>query len=167
MIGFMGCGKSTIAPLLAQKLKRACFDTDEWIVTDSGMQIPEIFASRGEGWFRNKEKQCINLVAQMRKLVVAVGGGAVLDAENWLLFKKTGVTIHLKYSPEHIWERVRQDKNRPLLNVGSENKLDRIRQLLAQRESFYQMADIILNFNEHESAQQVTQQILRKLENLV
>lgn len=168
LVGFMGCGKSTIAPLLAEKLKRPLFDTDEWVVNDTGMSISEIFANYGEKWFREKETGCLKIAAAMQDSVVSVGGGAILNSQNFILLKKSGIIIYLKCAPEEILNRVRNDKNRPLLaNVPEQDKLEKIRQLLTQRETYYQMSDIIVNVKNDESVQHVTKRIFSRVEDLI
>ena len=168
LIGFMGAGKSTIAPLLAKKMQRAFFDTDEWIKNYTGQSITAIFQQHGEDYFRELERQSVQLVTKMTDMVIALGGGAVLKSENWILLKETGFTIYLKCSPQQILNRINNyPESRPLL-AGSENqKLNTIISLLTEREIYYSRADLTVTAKSNETTETFVNRIHQKLEGFI
>ena len=115
-IGFMGCGKSTMARLLAKETGMELIEMDETIEAEAGMAINEIFATHGETYFRDLESQLIKRITAKGGAVVSCGGGAILRPENVEMMKKNGQIIYFSASPETIYKRVRNSKNRPLLN---------------------------------------------------
>ena len=115
-IGFMGCGKSTMARLLAKETGMELIEMDETIEAEAGMSINEIFATHGETHFRDLESQLIKRITAKGGAVVSCGGGAILRPENVEMMKKNGRIIYFSASPETIYKRVRNSKNRPLLN---------------------------------------------------
>jgi len=143
LTGFMGSGKSTIAPVLANKMNRASFDTDLWIENNYGKSIYQIFKDEGEESFREKEAYCLELVSQMKQFVVAVGGGAIVSSDNWINLKKSGIIIYLKCSMETIWERIKSSESRPLLPQNESERFEKVKSLLTLRSPFYERADII------------------------
>ncbi|HEX9934837.1 MAG TPA: shikimate kinase, partial [bacterium] len=106
LMGFMGCGKTKIGSLLAKRLDLPFLDTDTLIVEESGMTINAIFQSEGEAGFREREKRVIERLAKLDKVVVALGGGAVVDPGNWKSISESGTTIALSYPPEIIATRL-------------------------------------------------------------
>lgn len=145
LIGFMGAGKSTIAPRLAEALDLDWLDTDDLIEEKAGLSIPEIFDYYGEERFREIEHQVIREVSQGEGKVVAVGGGAPMDNDNWQLLKSTGKVVYLEISPGEIMERVSSDGSRPLLaDLNQEEKRNKIRKLLKIRHPRYSEADYII-----------------------
>ena len=165
LLGFMGSGKSTVAPLLAKRLNRICFDTDAWIETQTGKSIARIFRDHGEDYFRAKESECVKVVTEMKHLVVALGGGIVLKAENWMKIKSSGITIYLKCDLHEIWDRLRGlPATRPLLSGDSNHQLETIKKLLTQREPYYARADLMISSCQHESVEVTVKRIQEKLE---
>ena len=116
LIGFMGCGKSTMAHLLSEKLGLELIEMDETIEAEAGMSINAIFETYGEAHFRDLETQLIVRIAEKGGAVVSCGGGAILRPENVEMMKKNGNVIYLSATPETIYERVHSSTNRPLLN---------------------------------------------------
>ncbi len=141
LIGFMGVGKTSLGKLLASKLGRPFIDLDEKIERDTGLTIPEIFAERGEKYFRDLEKNAVREICARQNIVIATGGGTVKDAENLSLLKKTGVIICLTTEPEEIFRRTERQGERPVLDASAENRLETIKKLLAERQEFYSQAD--------------------------
>ncbi|MFW6386468.1 MAG: shikimate kinase [Bacillota bacterium] len=136
LLGFMGTGKSTVGPLVAERLAVPFLDTDELIVEKAGQSIPEIFANRGEEYFRTLEKQVLAETIEKRsKFVLATGGGIVIAEENRKLLKKDTFPVLLTASPEEIYRRVAKEGERPLLEV--ENPEERIAELLVTRRDYY------------------------------
>ncbi|MFP3952721.1 MAG: shikimate kinase [Candidatus Bipolaricaulota bacterium] len=148
LIGFMGAGKSTIAPKLAERLGMDWVDVDERVEADAGFSIPEIFDYYGEEKFRNLEREAIKSVSEREPEVVAVGGGAPMDDENWERMKDTGLIIYLQIGPQEIYNRIGTDKSRPLLaGLDSGERLEKIRELLKQRHPRYSEADMHVKGN--------------------
>jgi shikimate kinase / 3-dehydroquinate synthase len=131
--GFMGTGKSDAGTILAQMLGRPFLDTDAMIVERSDMSIPEIWEHHGENYFRELEQQVCRELASRDGLVIATGGGAMVDDTNYQALKKGNTLLLLTATPEAIARRIGNDTSRPLLAGNS----DRITQLLAERAPAY------------------------------
>lgn len=145
LIGFMGAGKSTVAPQLAEALDLDWLDTDDLIESRTGLSIPEIFEYYGEERFREIEREVIEEVSREDGKVVAVGGGAPMGNDNWRLLQSTGKVVYLEISPGEIIERVSSDGSRPLLaDLNLEEKRNKIRKLLKIRHPRYSKADHII-----------------------
>jgi shikimate kinase len=135
LVGFMGTGKTSTGRALAARLGREFIDMDQLIEEREGRTIPEIFATHGELHFRALERALVRELAARRNLVIAPGGGIVLNAENIRDFSSTGRIFCLRASPEWILKRVGHDTHRPLLQTN--DKLGRIRELLENRRPLY------------------------------
>lgn len=144
LIGFMGSGKSTMGRLIANKFQYAFVDTDHYIEKKEGRKISEIFADDGEEYFRNLETEVLKeLLDSEEKKVLALGGGTPLRQENRELLRKNGNVIFLKVTSEDAYKRLKDDSERPLLQVEDPKK--KIEDLLAFRNPVYEsVADIIL-----------------------
>ncbi len=116
LIGFMGCGKSTMARLLAEELSAEIIEMDETIEQEAGMSINAIFEKYGEEHFRDLESALIERISKKGGAIVSCGGGAILRSKNVDSMKSNGQIIYLSATPETIFERVRFSTNRPLLN---------------------------------------------------
>lgn len=139
----MGAGKTTVGTQLARRLKLRFVDTDHEIEARTGVHIPLIFEIEGEAGFRKREAQVLAALTQESGLVLATGGGAVLDAQNRANLRKNGIVVYLNLPPAVLWERLRQDKKRPLLQVA--DPLNRLREIHAERDPLYrEVADIII-----------------------
>ena len=139
LIGYMGCGKSTIGKKMSEILNIKLVDTDAWIEKQQGMTISEIFATKGEGFFRDLETGALKeLLEEKELMVISVGGGLPVREENRSLLQQLGQVIYLKAEPETIYNRVKGDTTRPLLQT--ENPMEKIREMLGQREEKYQVA---------------------------
>ena len=118
LVGFMGCGKTSIGELLAERLAWDFVDLDSEIERKAGSRIVEIFDQLGEPAFRALESQALvkqlDLIKQSRARVVALGGGAFVDARNRATIERFGVSIWLDGTAEQLWERVSDDDERPL-----------------------------------------------------
>jgi 3-dehydroquinate synthase len=144
--GFSGTGKSQVAKEVARRLNWDFLDTDDEIVEQTGKPIAEIFRQDGEGKFRELERETIRKACQQRQTVIAIGGGAIVDPQNYELLAKTGVIVCLEAKPETIYEHLFREaacspetEVRPLLST--DNPLERIRQLKASRQPYYAKAD--------------------------
>ena len=143
LIGFMGCGKSTMARLLENELSMELVEMDETIENEEKRTINEIFAADGEQYFRDLESRLIVRIADKGGMIVSCGGGAILREQNVENMKKNGMVVYLSATPETIYERVRYSTNRPLLN-GNMN-VEYISELMSKRVDKYEKAaDITL-----------------------
>jgi shikimate kinase len=143
LIGFMATGKSTIGRRLALRLGRDFIDTDKEIEAITGMTVAQIFARDGIRRFRSEENLLVKRIAPKENLVIATGGGMVLNPENMRLLRENGILIALTAAPEVIIERVKGKKTRPLLQGGALD--DRINRLLKEREFLYDQADLVVD----------------------
>lgn len=144
LTGFSGAGKSAFAPLVAKELGWRAIDTDALIEQAAGKPIAEIFASDGEGHFRELERGAIVHAAKEDNMVVATGGGAILDVENRRAMAN-GLVVCLEARPQTIVDLLGEDGDgpkRPLLGDG--DPLARIIELKAQRQQYYALADVII-----------------------
>lgn len=144
LIGFMGSGKSTVGIALSYRLQCVLTDTDKMIERKEGRSISEIFASEGEAYFRQKETELLEkLKKEKGKQIFSVGGGTPLRPENRKLLRELGTVVYLKASPETVYERLRGDTTRPLLQ--GDDPMGKIKRLLGERGEIYrEAADIIV-----------------------
>ena len=162
LVGPMGAGKTTIGRQLASALGFAFKDSDHEIQARTGVDIPTIFEFEGEEGFRQRESQVIDELTGEHNLVLATGGGVVLRPENRKNLASRGLVIYLHCSPEQQYERTARDRNRPLLQT--ENPLQKLKDLLAQRDPLYrQIADLVV-VTEKRNAATVVRDIKRRLE---
>lgn len=145
LIGFMGCGKSTVGRNLARSLNWKFIDLDTFIQDKEGCTVTEIFNREGEEVFRLHEKKALEEVAVMDNVVIATGGGAPCFHNNMEFMKQKGLTIYLKLSPKGLFERLLPArKSRPLIaNKNDDELLSYIEQKLLERESYYNMASVV------------------------
>lgn len=145
LIGFMGCGKTTTGLKLSYRLRRTVIDTDKEIEREEKRAISDIFAADGEGYFRDRETDCLRkLLGSVGNQIISVGGGLPLRAENRALLHELGQVFYLRASAETIYERVGHDKTRPLLQ-GDDPKA-KIRTLLKERDGCYtEAADVVID----------------------
>ncbi len=138
LIGFMGCGKSSVGQYLAQKCGFTFVDTDALIEERAGCKIREIFQEKGEEYFRDMETDVLSeLVRTAKRQVIATGGGMPVREKNQKLLRKLGFVVYLSVTPETVLERLQGDTTRPLLQKAS--KEDELRRLLTERKFVYQM----------------------------
>ena len=168
LTGFMGTGKTSLGKLLATRLGRPFVDIDKKIEDETQLSIPQIFEQFGEAHFRELEKAAVKELSERRGLVIATGGGTVKDEENIRLLKSSGIIICLTTKPEEILNRTARRGERPLLDSSetamrnaqcvmrnenpqslkltaqssnSNERLETIKKLLAERKQFYDRAD--------------------------
>ena len=139
LVGFMGTGKTAVGKKLARILKMKYVSTDDIIEGREKRSINEIFTKEGEPYFRKVEKEVVKDVSGIKNLVIAAGGGVVLDDGNIKNLKRDGVLICLNATPEEVLKRTGTSFHRPLLNVPS--PLEKIRELLEKRKPYYAKAD--------------------------
>lgn len=144
LVGLMGAGKTTVGRLLARRLKLRFFDSDQEIERRCGVKVPLIFEIEGEAGFRGREEQAIAELTAMDGIVLATGGGAVLACDSRRHLASRGTVVYLNARPEDLYERVRHDRNRPLLATA--DPLERLRELHAARDAVYRgIADLVLD----------------------
>jgi shikimate kinase len=139
LIGMMGCGKTTVGQYLAEALNYRFFDTDAVVASVAHKTIPEIFATDGEQGFREIETQVLAELSAYSRLVIATGGGIVLARKNWSYLHHS-VVVWLDVPVEHLYQRIKDDANRPLLR--SPNPQQTLHNLLEERRSLYTQADV-------------------------
>ena len=162
LVGMMGAGKTTVGRLLARRLKRAFYDSDEEIERRCGVRIPVIFDIEGEAGFRARETQVIAELCALDNAVLATGGGVVLAEENRRRIAARGTVVYLHARPSHLWQRVRHDRNRPLLATTDPQK--KIEQLYAQRDPLYrEVADLVIDTGK-QSVQTLAKDLLSRLD---
>lgn len=158
LVGLMGAGKTTIGRLLSRHRELEFVDSDYEIVARCGVSIPTIFEIEGEAGFRKRESAMIDELSQRHGIVLATGGGAVLDPANRAHLKARGTVVYLRCSPQELYLRTRHDRNRPLLQT--EDPLARLEALYSQRHPLYmEIADVVID-----SGKQSTHCLMRKLE---
>lgn len=143
LTGFMGTGKSSVGRHLANELNIKFIDTDDLIEKEAGICINEIFAKFGETYFRRLESKVINEVSSDTNMVIATGGGVIVNPLNLEALKKNGIVVCLTASIEIILSRVGIGDERPLISEG--DKKEAISNLLKVREPFYKKADFIVD----------------------
>ena len=146
LIGLSGTGKSSLAPLVAREIGYSWMDTDQEVTERFGKPIPEIFEEFGESTFRTVEQEALRSACGRNQIVIATGGGAVLDEANWSLMRPGAVIIHLRASTEEIVNRLQTaeekdpDDVRPLL--AGDDPEQRLVDLWSRRKPLYDRADI-------------------------
>ncbi|MFH0985455.1 MAG: shikimate kinase [Candidatus Omnitrophota bacterium] len=157
LIGMMGSGKTVTGRALAEFAGYSFVDLDAEIQAAEGCSIPEIFERSGEPHFRAVESSTLERFSKKTQQVVATGGGIVLRPENVQQMKKTGKIVLLKASAECLWQRVRYSKDRPLLNKP--DPFGTLRQILNDREFFYEKASDLSVLTDGKSAETVAKEI--------
>ena len=162
LVGYMGCGKSTVGRKAARALEYQFLDTDSVIEEEEGVSIAKLFEIKGETYFREKETELLRrLLSGPKGNVIATGGGLPMREENAALLKELGTVIYLKPTIDTLVTRLSGDKTRPLLqNVNIREKVET---MLAVRGPVYEaVADVVL-----ETDGMSFYQIICKIENLV
>ena len=134
-MGLPGSGKSTVGRQLARRLQLPFYDSDRVIEERLGCSIKDFFARQGEDVFRDVEESVIDELSQIPNAVLSTGGGAVLRSANRRHLRSRGHVVYLKSVPEELARRLRNDSNRPLLQV--DDPLKRLRELFAVRDPLY------------------------------
>jgi shikimate kinase len=164
LVGMMGVGKTTVGKLLAEEIGYRFVDTDEVIVQAAGKSINEIFAQNGEAEFRQLESDVLAQVCAYTKLVIATGGGIIMQQHNWS-YLHHGLIVWLDVPVEIIFSRLAEDDTRPLLqDPDPEGKL---RSLLEQRQPLYSQADLHITINATETPEEIATRILATIPSIL
>jgi len=162
LVGPMGAGKSTIGRQLARCLKLKFIDSDREIEIRTGVDIPLIFELEGESGFRKRERKVINELTAKPGIMLATGGGAVMDELNRQHLAARGRVIYLHTSVEQQLQRTAHDRNRPLLQTA--NPKQKLQELMAVRDPLYrEIADWVIE-TDGCRARDVVQKIVQKIE---
>jgi len=144
LVGMMGSGKTTVGKVLAKQLGKTFIDSDEEIQKRTGVTIPHIFDVEGEVGFRQRESAVIEDLVKLNNIVLATGGGAVIQPKNREVMREGGVVVYLKSSVYDLWQRTRHDHTRPLLRT--ENPRAKLQELFEQRDAMYcEVANVIIH----------------------
>ena len=164
LVGLMGAGKSTVGRQLAQRLGLAFYDSDKVIEERTGASIPTIFSLEGESGFREREEQIIAELCTLKNVLIATGGGSVLRETNRKQLRKAGYVVYLRANADHLYQRIKHDKSRPLMQT--DNPLQTLRELLKTREPYYlEVADIVVQTGK-QKVSVIVREIERKLKQL-
>ena len=161
LIGFMGCGKTSVGIRLSYQLRRIFLDTDKLIEQGQGRSVSRIFAEDGEAYFRALETETIAGLREGRApCIIATGGGLPVKPENRPLLRALGRVIYLKAMPETVYERLRGDTERPRLRCA--DPLSRIRELMRERETAYADAADVTVFVDGKEIDMIVKEIEEK-----
>jgi shikimate kinase len=151
LTGFMASGKSTIGPILANTIGWNYFDIDKEIEQREKKKISNIFLEDGETYFRKKETAVLKELSSGKKLIIALGGGTLVNHENMRIIKENGKLIYLKCSPDIAYKRLKYKRDRPILLSKNDEENNResltkkIEKLMEERIQYYAMADYCFN----------------------
>jgi shikimate kinase len=164
LVGSMGAGKSTIGKQLAKTLRKEFLDSDNEIEKRTGVDVAYIFDIEGEDGFRKRERLIIDELTEERDIVLATGGGVILDADNRAKLVSRGFVVYLFAPLELLVERTSRDRNRPLL-AGADPQ-ERLSAMIEERDPLYrQVADLVMETDER-STRLVVKDLLRQIEEL-
>ncbi len=155
VIGYMGAGKSFISEHMEKHFNWKVADLDEYIMKQEGSTIPDLLQD-SEAYFRKLESVCLAAISQENFDLVSLGGGAACSEKNMQIIKDKFTSIYLKWSPETLFNRLKNNKqNRPLIAHLSDDELKVfIEQSLAERSSYYNKADIVFD-GDHQSIEEL------------
>jgi len=170
LIGYMGCGKTTLGQELARHMGLRCIDLDEFIEGQQGQSIVSIFNRVGEASFRSLETRALQQVAALSDVVIACGGGTPCHSGNIDLMNAAGTTVWLTTPPERIAARLllpeHKAKRPKICNLPPQQVLPMVKRELAEREVFYRQAQLHFDSTDIETAQ-ATQRTARRLARLL
>ena len=165
LVGLMGAGKTTVGRSLARSTGKTFYDSDHEIEARTGVRIPTIFEMEGEPGFRARECSVIDELTTMQNIVLATGGGAVMNPENRAALQRGGFVIYLRASVEDLYQRTAHDKNRPLLQTA--NPRARLAELFEARDPLYrEVADLVVDTS-RQTVQHLTHQLILQLEKIL
>jgi shikimate kinase len=160
LVGMMGSGKTTAAKVLAERTHRRLVSTDEMVEHRAGQKVKDIVAKHGWDHFRKLESSVVEEISQQHGLVIDCGGGVVLDRQNLKWLKVNGIVFYLDAPPDVLYERIKNDSNRPLIQVA--NPQAELEKIYAERFPLYSQADFTIDASD-QSIDVPVAQILKKL----
>jgi shikimate kinase len=155
LVGFMGCGKTTVGKLLAKKMGRPFFDVDREVEQREGKRVSEIFAESGEEHFRALETEQLKLICKGKKSVVSGGGGCFCGPQNREIIRKHCTTVYLAAEFETLLERILKDNDRPLAQ-----NLEDLRSLFDKRLPDYEKTDFSVSIDDR-SPLEIVEEIIK------
>lgn len=160
-IGMMGAGKSAVAKKLSEKINQECFELDEIFEKRNNISIKDFFEKFSQKEFRKQESELLKEFSQKDSFVLSCGGGIILKKENRdILYSNEIFTIYLKATSETIYQRIKNDKNRPLLLV--ENPKEEIEKILKTREEHYSKANLTIK-TDNKTIEEIIEEILKEI----
>jgi shikimate kinase len=161
LVGLMGAGKTSVGRILAKRLRKTFLDSDHEIEHRTGVRIPIIFELEGEAGFRRREASIVQTLVRQPEIVLATGGGAVLDPENRAVLHSTGTVIYLRASPSELYLRTRHDRNRPLLRTS--DPLGKLEELHRMRDPLYRECAHLVVDTGHQAIRSLVAKLEREL----
>ncbi len=165
LVGPMGSGKTTVGRRLARKLNQDFFDTDNEIIDKTGVTIDHIFDIEGEEGFRKRESKILANLCQMSNIILATGGGIVIQPKNRKILKNAGIVVYLFSSVDQLLRRTAKSKTRPLLE-NSTNRKKTITELLEDRDVYYREVASIVVDTTGKKLHEIINVIIREIENV-
>lgn len=162
LVGLMGAGKTSVGRYLARRLGKTFYDCDHEIEKRTGVKIPVIFEIEGESGFRARESAVLKELTTLDNIVLATGGGAVIREENRRELVQHGTVIYLRASPADLWQRTRNDRNRPLLQTA--DPLAKLEQLYAERDPYYREVAAVIEDTGSQSVRSLAQRLEQRLQ---
>jgi shikimate kinase len=163
LVGLMGAGKTTVGKVCAERLGRGFVDTDDLVEAGAGVAVADVFAAEGESGFRAREAAAVaDAVASPEPLVIACGGGAVLDPANRRALRNAGVVVWLRASPDELGARVGEGSGRPLLAGG--RSVATLERLAALRAGAYEEAAHVAVDTDGRTVDEVADTVLTRFE---
>lgn len=161
LVGFMGTGKTTVGNVLAARLGKEFIETDAMVERKTGKKIAQIFAEKGEPFFRDLETEAVKEAAARTNVVIACGGGVVLNPASIDRLKQNGIVVLLEASQSEVLKRTAGDTGRPLLT--EDDRSDKVRKLMDYRKPFYtRAADITIDTTDR-SIDAIVDEILERV----
>ena len=161
LIGFMGCGKSTVADFLNRELSMEVIEMDQIIAKREGMSISDIFEVHGEAYFRELETKLLKEVGSRSRVVVSCGGGTPMREFNVAEMKKSGCTVLLTACPETVLQRTKDNHDRPLLEKNK--SVEFIAELMEKRRDKYEAAADIIIETDGKNKKEICEELVRKV----
>lgn len=161
LIGFMGTGKTSVSKALKEYTGLTEIDMDKYIVKKENKSIADIFKDSGEEYFRKVETECLKKILENKGVIVSCGGGVVVKDENVSYMKNKGIIVLLTAKPETVYKRVKDCKDRPILNNNM--SVEFIEGLMEKRrERYLSVADVIIE-TDNKSIKEIAKEILKKI----
>ena len=164
LIGPMGSGKTAVGKQLARLLHLQFYDSDAEIEHRTGVDIPFIFEKEGEAGFREREREVIDSLTQLREVIIATGGGAVLLPQNREYLAGRGRVVYLQTSVEQQLERTRHGRQRPLLYTEDPER--KLRELMSLRAPLYESIAAVVVSTDGRQVRAVAEEVVQRLQEL-